>query len=493
MTKKENARLDFLDSLRALAALGVLFHHAYLQVWPTEYGRWPAAGWERTLTGWLAYGNVRVDLFIVLSGFCLMLPVVRGGDGKLRGGVGNFFARRVHRILPPYYLGVAFSALLAAFVVNRETGSHWDVSVPVTWEGMLANVLLIQDVFRQGSINHAYWTLAVEMKLYVLFPLFVLSWRRFGAVPTALGMIGLGYLAYFGVAGTKWWGLRPHFLALHALGMLGATIAFSAEGATAAAALRRRVPWGAAAAGAAAGFILLCSLLGWERAMKNLGPMDLLVGLGAMCLLVAAARPGPNRLCAALSWKPLVFLGTFAYSLFLIHAPLLQVIWQYALRPLHLSDMATFCLLVFGGTPVICVVAYGFYLVCERPFLNRKPAPAGGAAAGDAPRASSGQEPRPVSDSISPKSNSMSPFGNAGFDAGFVTSSIIFSHISSLCLLFWPLILFPTPLAASRELRAAPELANPRRASSPIRPSSVAFSRILRGSSSRRVHSAVCL
>src|SRR5438067_7057279 len=108
--------LDFLDGLRALAAIYVLLHHAWLQIW-----EWHLPGpFTRRLTGWLYFGHFGVVVFIVLSGFCLMLPVVRG-DGTLRGGAKTFFQRRALRILPPYYVAIGLSLVLIVTLIGTQT------------------------------------------------------------------------------------------------------------------------------------------------------------------------------------------------------------------------------------------------------------------------------------------------------------------------------------------------------------------------------------
>ena len=101
--------LPQLDGLRAVAASYVLWHHAYLQIWPVDYGIEPT-GACRPLVSWLAYGRFAVVVFIVLSGFCLALPVV--STGGLRGGVRRYYLGRFWRIVPTYYAAIALSAAL---------------------------------------------------------------------------------------------------------------------------------------------------------------------------------------------------------------------------------------------------------------------------------------------------------------------------------------------------------------------------------------------
>ena len=93
-----------------------------------------------------------------------------------------------------------------------------------------------------------------------------------------------------------------------------------------------------------------------------------------MALLVAVSpSEKSDRLYAVrkvLNWRPLVLVGTFSYSFYLLHAPLLQIIWQYLLRPLKLSPFHEFLALSFAGLPAIIGISYLFHLLCERPFMR---------------------------------------------------------------------------------------------------------------------------
>ena len=103
--------------------------------------------------------------------------------------------------------------------------------------------------------------------------------------------------------------------------------------------------------------------------------LDLFVGLFAACLLVAASHEG--LLQRILSWKPLVWIGTFAYSLYLIHFPIIQIVWQYVIEPCHLPSSVSLGLHWLLGIPLSVGIAYLFHVVFERPFMSKpgKPAP----------------------------------------------------------------------------------------------------------------------
>lgn len=364
LVSKTRIHLGYLDGLRALAAFYVLLHHAAYTVWP-HFSE--LQGLKLALVAPLQYGRYAVELFIVLSGFCLMLPIVTG-NGTLRGGALAFFKRRARRILPPYYCALILSVLLITTLIGQKTGTHWDVSLPVTRSAIFSCLLLTQDVFGRLKINHTFWSIAVEWHIYFLFPLLVLSTIRFGVIRTTAVIVVASSVLLMAVRRTPLVGAMPQFVALFALGMFAATIAYAKEQSWE---RLRTIPyWGPLALGI--GFVLIApDLMGYKPTnLLRVLALDLLAGVGALSLLIAASREG--MLQRLLSWRPLVWAGTFAYSIYLIHAPLLQVVWQYALHPLHLAPVPTFLLLVTIGAATIVGASYLFFLACERPFLSTR-------------------------------------------------------------------------------------------------------------------------
>ncbi len=366
----------FLDGLRALAALFVLISHTWYQIWPAVvppfgYGHRPT-GLTLILTWWLYYGHFAVVVFIVLSGFCLMLPVIHN-NGILRGGTLQFFKRRARRILPPYYFALLFSLLLIWLFIGLKTETQWDISLPVTQEGLIAHLLMLQDLVTPTQINYVFWSVAVESQLYICFPLLVFSWQRFGSIKTTLGIGLFMYTTIILLEIAQVKEIPPQFIGLYfyfVLGMVGATIVFSKDKLWRL--VRRYFPWQNVCASLILMIIFFCYLWGFDVSEERFAFLDTLCALGTLSLVAAASRPGSNKIRNFLSSRLLVFIGTFSYSLYLIHAPLLQIIWQYVLHPLHLGEAWEFVLLLLVGTPLILSAAYIFFLYCERPFLNTR-------------------------------------------------------------------------------------------------------------------------
>ena len=136
-----------------------------------------------------------VDIFIVLSGFVLMLAFTRPGRAV---DVRGFYGRRMWRILPAYWVALAFATLFAATPLWRLTvggqATPWDV---------LVHALGLQTIFTPtlSSINGSLWSVSLELCLYLLFPLLVVLLHRFGGITLMLAAIALcGVLGATGAA-----------------------------------------------------------------------------------------------------------------------------------------------------------------------------------------------------------------------------------------------------------------------------------------------------
>ena len=184
---KKPVRLPFLDGIRGLSAIWVvLFHLTY-----REPALIPAfLFWAKPflLTGFLA-----VPIFIVLSGYSLMLPIAR--SGVMKGGLSNFFKRRVQRIAPPYY-GVLF-----LFIVVGVVWQHFRPPSPIVLNvgTVSTHILMVHNWSRLTNlhIDAPMWSVATEVDIYVLFAVIMVPlWKKTGPVVTAASMTVLGLMPH---------------------------------------------------------------------------------------------------------------------------------------------------------------------------------------------------------------------------------------------------------------------------------------------------------
>ncbi len=355
----------YLDGLRAAAAIFVVIHHALLQI---DFTHQPLIGLQKLIYIFI-YGRYAVDLFIVISGFCLMLPVAKG-DGTIRGGAIYFFKRRAWRILPTYYFAMALSLLLIWLLVNKKTGTHWDISIPVTEKSFFTHIFLIHDVFGNDfNINHAFWSIAVEWRIYFLFPVLVLSWRKLGPILTTIMALLFSYILFElcnRIIGSS---LNAHYIGLFTMGMLGASIVFSCNNSLC---RLRSLSWGYITVFMTVIIILISPNYDEPFRQELYIVKDYFVGLWSMSFLIMISFEDRNWISRFLSCNLMTFIGTFSYSIYLIHAPLLQIFWQYLFSPFKAQPWLMFASLSIFGTPAIIGLSYIFFLACEQPFISKR-------------------------------------------------------------------------------------------------------------------------
>jgi peptidoglycan/LPS O-acetylase OafA/YrhL len=368
-------RLEFLDGLRALAALYVVFHHA---AWLTVRSDFRVSSVATKLVvDCLMYGHYAVAVFIVLSGYCLMLPVIRSSSGRIKGGFFNYIVRRARRIFPPYY--AALAGTLSLFVIvprlRSVAGDAWDRALPPfdLWT-ILSHVLMIHAlrgawVFR---IDPPMWSVATEWYIYFLFPAFVALWRRFGATTLLVVALTVSYLPT--LITRKFDHACPWYIALFAIGMGGAMVGSSDHA--------RSCKWWWRATSGGAGWLVACFVgataivVGCFGEFKNERYVDLLVGSVAAVLIVHLASLCTSglrsRVLRFFESGPMVGLGTFSYSLYLIHMPMLAL----ASRSPPMASLgpdAQFWVMALVVVPASVLIAYGFHVVFERPFMPGHP------------------------------------------------------------------------------------------------------------------------
>jgi peptidoglycan/LPS O-acetylase OafA/YrhL len=351
-------RVDWLDGVRAAAAMFVVLHHMWLAVWP-QFPRNVGPWW----VGWMLYGHLAVAVFIVVSGFSLALAPMRRG-GNLSGGTKRFLSRRAWRIVPPYWAALIISTIITALILQPNVGSG------AAAKGFVVHGLLLQDVVGSFAPNGAFWSIAVEWQIYFLFPLILLLGRKTSIGRAVLFTVALVIVAQ-AVAGigsplNKIHHVSPQFLALFALGVLAVSLVHGDR----AGKLRR--PLTAAGLVAIGSFVVLAVTEGSVWVVGHYFWIDMLFGVGVACLMAAMFGGGLPRVRGVFASRVAVTLGLFSYSIYLLHGPLVGLVCQEVLYPMHLSPLATFATLLAIGIPFILLVCYAFHLVFEAPFLRAR-------------------------------------------------------------------------------------------------------------------------
>lgn len=353
-----SVHLKYLDGLRGLCALYVVAHHSLMQFDDCRV--------QQLLMNVFKYGHAAVDIFIVVSGFCLMLPLMNTGKlGKMN--VLSFLKRRVKRIIPTYYFAALLSMFLIYTLIGNKTGSHWDISIPINKWDIFTHFFLIQDLFYDTNfkVNHVFWSIAVEWKIYFVFPVIVILITRIGLLVTFALVTSCVVIVYYFLLSSTYlnsspWGINPHYYILFLMGMISAYIVRNDELKT----LLTKFPIHIVAGLFLIFWYFLEFYHKWMLA-------DLSIGFSCLLFLVCLSTERLINFRKILSIRPIVFIGSFAYSLYLVHAPLLQIACQYFIKPLKLSTNVSAILLFIIGIPVITIVSYCFFLVAEKPFISK--------------------------------------------------------------------------------------------------------------------------
>jgi peptidoglycan/LPS O-acetylase OafA/YrhL len=356
MDSRPRARLVGLDGIRGLAALFVVLHHSYLMAFP-GFPVTHAPVW----TDFLLYGHFAVVVFIVLSGFSLAVSPAR--SGWRLDDIGRFAKRRAWRILPPYWPALLFS-LIMAWTLVPQPGEL----VP-TGKSVVVYGFLLQDVFGSPSPNGAFWSIAVEAQLYFFFPLLLLTLRRAGAVvmlgvTTAIVAL-IGILAPHSSIVDFFTRFTPQFAALFAAGVVAAGIVRAGD-------KWQRVRWHWWAFAAAVPVVALIAVMGAVWTTSNFLWVDLAAGPAVCLLLVAVATRQPAPLVWLLDTRPIRSLGSFSYSLYLTHAPIVVAVCTFVVAPTLGTGMAAFGLTLLICVPLTVGFARVFAAVFEIPFQRHR-------------------------------------------------------------------------------------------------------------------------
>lgn len=349
-----SGHIVWLEGVRALAALYVVIHHSWLMAvggYPSNNGPW--------YTDWMIYGHLAVSVFIVVSGFSLSISPSRHGMA-LQGGGRTFLWRRFWRIVPPYWAALLLVTLLIGLgLTEPANGTHFSA------KDFAVYALLFQDAVGNVSPNGAFWSIAVEWHIYFLFPLVMIGWRKWGLARMFALVVTLVVAQH--VAG--------HWFAPLALfdRFTPAYLVLFVAGGTAATFMQRRqwdkaaVWFGALLALAALGYVLL---VGSEFSTNNYFWLDMAVGISTAAIFVALGQNRLRWLARSLSFTWLRRIGEFAFSLYLVHAPVLAITNTNIVRPLGLSDGWSLFVLILLGVPCSIAISYLFFLLFEKPFLR---------------------------------------------------------------------------------------------------------------------------
>jgi len=351
-------RLEFVEGMRALCALYVVLGHVANLVDPSfEVGTQShEPKWMQALLAPFHYGHLAVVAFIVISGFCLRWASAQRNDADA-SNFKSFLLRRVKRILPPYYACLIMSVAIAIWITPIPHAAPFSIYLPVTLPNLAAHLFLVQNLSPAWmyKINGVLWSIAIEFQIYFLFRYLAVGLKKLGTVFTLGSTLVFAFfvVTYF-PNGVK---LYPWFLSFFLLGMIAADIARLRKG---------RIHTFSLLAYASAALVILGFAENW-------GPIAIetfVACFSASMLALGARRGRKSVLVRTLAWRPLAIIGTFSFSLYLIHDPLLQTLSIYHPQWVQNSTQ-NLMYLVFIGVPAAIFFSFLFALVFEGKYVRK--------------------------------------------------------------------------------------------------------------------------
>ncbi len=281
MPPDSQSRLAELDALRGVAVLLVLAFH-----YTTRVGElFPRVAWASFPIG--AYG---VHLFFVISGFVIIMTLDRSERAA------DFLFARFSRLYPAYWTAV----LLTSASLWLADGPLQPPSSPQ----VAVNLTMLQGFFSVPAVDGVYWTLEVELLFYALaLAAFCTGMLRRAHLPI-LAWLLLSALFFSPIwaddlQGRRFAGLAARLLVLEFAPFFAIGIVFY------------RLYRGQGSA--AWNYSLIALALGLI-AVTQPAAVSLLVA--AACGVLWKVAHGGLPL---LRFRPLVFIGTISYSLYLLH------------------------------------------------------------------------------------------------------------------------------------------------------------------------------
>lgn len=284
-------RIPELDGLRALFVLWVIIAHNGQDVM------------DLTQVGWLA--NHAMAGFFTLSGFLITRQLMVSQDTPL------FYKRRLARIIPPAFLAIVASGVIAKLADDQ------------AWLGLWWSLTFNIDLLRM--IGHdappglgGFWSLGIEEKFYLVWPLiFVYAAKRRADVLMWLIAVPLIFAALYNIWAPPniGWNLTYHAAWARVPSLaIGCLFALHEEW------LRERVGgcwvYVLALLGIGAGLQTCGGLAHNATAMYQTTMLGAGMVLGGLCLHWLG-----NTLGQLLSARPVTFIGMISYGLYVYDGP----------------------------------------------------------------------------------------------------------------------------------------------------------------------------
>ena len=152
---KTKSRIGPVDGLRAFAVIGVIWAHTWM-----FFGGLPWKIGPVNVHQLISFGGIGVDLFFVISGFCMYLMYQKSASQFNAKTYGQFIFKRWRRIAPAFYVVVSFECLLILIHQGYFPFNNY-----------LAHLFFVNTFSSEHILSPPYWSLSTEWQFYIILPL----------------------------------------------------------------------------------------------------------------------------------------------------------------------------------------------------------------------------------------------------------------------------------------------------------------------------------
>jgi peptidoglycan/LPS O-acetylase OafA/YrhL len=352
----------FLDGLRALSIVAVIWLHSG---WETPY--YP----QVEAMPVLHQGFYGVQVFFVVSGFLITTLLLREMDRYGRISLRDFYIRRALRIGPLYYAVLALY-VVNALVVERGTVRAASFLHYLPSFATFTCTRFISANWPGGTFNLA-WTLSTEEQFYFFWPIVLRFLRGIWSSVLLIGIIALKLATDHHLTDRV---LPPGWLPTRIVVSIAIPICL---GVLLAQALHRE-----------RGFRLFYRVLGWKwsaplmlvamlACLAPASPPWLVVFLITTALIGACVVREDNGLAWLLQLKPVAFVGTVSYGMYLLNSFCVHGV-RAVLQRFGLAYPPVIFVLTLVVTVTVAYLSHRYYeswfLALKERFSRLRPVPA---------------------------------------------------------------------------------------------------------------------
>lgn len=371
--------LTTLTPLRGIAALLVVIFHSNLMAvafLPPGYTSFVSNGW------------LWVDFFFILSGFIIFY--VYGKDfqeGIQRKYYWKYIGARFARVYPLHFFTLIWCSVCTIIVISLASGLDPFIAGIFNLKAIPASLVMLQSIhlFNMTPLNTPSWSLSTEWWVYMLFPFlvpFFLRLSSFGRSITFLLIVATYVFIryYINPMGFNGEGAGPTINVTFDFGLLRCLAGFLL-GMLLYVLYETRFGFNVFKHDATFLIVSLAVILGLHFGV------DEFIILFLFPIVILCASFNESAVKKFLDLRPLQRLGDWSFSIYMVHVPLIFLLWIYQVKkePAIFADFiklgqrppdyvlgVVVCIVLVTTTLIIAALTYRYVEVPARNYLNHR-------------------------------------------------------------------------------------------------------------------------